>query len=122
MKTSEERLSLDNVKGGAAIELFNMELQAILDDIADPNKQPDAAREVNLKMVIKPDEEGNIGNVGLQVKSKLAPVAPVFTKVVLGSRAGKGEARELISTQQTLFPGDENVIPMERNENDKRRD
>ena len=122
MKTSEEKLSLGNYKGGVANELFNMELQAVLDDIANPNKQANATREVNLKFTIKPDEEGDIGDVGLKATSKLAPTAPIVSKVILGSQHGKGEARELVSAQQKLFPDDDKVIPMERSENDQRGD
>jgi len=118
MKTSEETISLDNLKEGAAIELFNREIQMVLNDIVDPNKQQDAAREVDLKLSIKPSEDGMMGDVILKIKSKLAPMAPVFTKVVMGGRSGHGEARELVSTQQKLFDGDSKVIPIERMEDD----
>jgi len=118
MKTSEEKLSLENIRGGAATEVFNRELQAVMDDIVDPNKVTDAVREVTLKLKIKPDEKGSIGAVQVSVGSKLAPRNPVNTAVVIGGRHGKGEARELVTSQHDLFNRGENVIPMlEREEN-----
>ena len=56
LNTSDEKLSLANLGGGAAVEKFDTELQKVLDNIADPNTVENAGREVTLKVKIKPKE------------------------------------------------------------------
>jgi hypothetical protein len=79
---TEQFVSLENLGGGAgkdtsaAIELFNAEFQRVLDNIADENTKPTAAREVNLKIKIKPDEDRELCKVEIHANSKLAPVHP----------------------------------------------
>ena len=116
MQTSDEKISLINLGGGAAIELFDIELQKALDDIVDPNTKAGAVREVTLKVRIKPDEERNFGDLVIQCSSKVASLAPYPTKIVIGSRGRKGEAYELIPPQKSLFKKDDagKVIPIEQ--------
>ena len=53
-------VDLENLNGGAIQELFDVEWKKIVDNIADLNTKPDAAREITIK-------------VG---KKKVAPSAP----------------------------------------------
>jgi hypothetical protein len=53
----EERLSLANLEGGAAVEMFDIALQKVLENIHDINTTADA-REIILKVKVRP-MEGN---------------------------------------------------------------
>jgi len=115
MYTSDDKLSLQNLGNGAATELFEKELDRVLKDIMDPNTEATAAREINLKVVFKPDEERDLGATGIKVTSKLAGSKVFVTKVAFGRASdGKMEAREVFSGQKTLFDddGQEKVTPI----------
>lgn len=97
---SEERfLSLDSLAQGAAVELFNCELQNVLENILDPNTKATSTRNVTLTFTIKPDEERDFGHGTVEVKSKLAPVKGVGMPVYIGKRAGRAVAMERDSRQ-----------------------
>jgi len=53
---NEEKLSLVNIEGGAAVEMFDLALQKVLENINDINTS-DAAREITLKVKVKPMDE-----------------------------------------------------------------
>lgn len=90
----EEYVSLENLGAGAALELFEVELQKVLDNISDENTKPTAPREVSLKIRIKPDEDRAAADVSIQAGSKLAPVRPYSTQIVFGIDHGQNVARE----------------------------
>ena len=112
MFTKEEPVSLTNLGEGAAIELFNEELQKVLDNIVDPNTKPKQAREVVLRVKITPDEERDIGDIEITCISKPAPAKGFTTKCILGRTGKHGEARELQSAQ-TSFLDKDNVVGIE---------
>jgi len=116
MFTKDEKVSLLNLKEGAAIEAFDHELQRVLDNIVDPNTNPETKREVILKVSIKPDENRDIGEVQIDCTPKLAGQKSVMTKIVVGRIGSKGEAREFVTQQQDLFSGSDKVIPIEGKE------
>ena len=74
---NEEGVSLDNICEGAAIERFNFAMQAIVENVLDPNTVATAPRELTLKLKIKPDKDRSFANVEMSVTNKLAPIAPV---------------------------------------------
>ena len=115
MYTAEEKISLSNIGNGAANEQFERELDRVVKDILDPNTEAKATREINVKLIFKPDEDRDIGLTGMKVTSKLAGSKECLTKVAFGrDRTGRVEAREIFSGQQTLFNdnGKEKVIPI----------
>jgi len=112
-----ESVSLQNLGSGAAIELFDTELQRVLDNIVDENTKPTTIREVTLKIKIKPDEDRESGSVEIQASSKLAPVHPYPTQILIGNQRGQGVATEWNPKQLHAFkdqpqPQDGKVIPM----------
>ena len=113
---TEDRVSLETIGGGAAIEKFDDELQRVADNIIDPNTDPKAVREVTLKIKIKPDAEREWGSVTISATSKLAPMQPYPTQVILGKRGGKGVMVEYNPKQMKLSetPVGDNVVPMEK--------
>ena len=91
----DDKLSLSNLREGAAIEQFDHCLQQVLDNIQDPNTDAEGVREINLKVKFKPDKERALGEVTVQASSKLAPVKALLSRVFLGmDYRGKGMARE----------------------------
>jgi hypothetical protein len=117
----EENVSLDTLNQGAAVERFNWALQEVLDNIQDPNTDPKKARTVTLKCTIKPSEDREVGNIQVDVVSKLAPIAPFDVRVFLGrDKEGKGYAAEYVSPQSGLFaPADaeaDNVYKLKKEE------
>ena len=113
LKTSDEKVSLLNLGGGAAVELFDRELNKVLKNIVDPNTEAKKQREVTLKVRKEPDEERFMGQVRIDVTSKTAAHRSFATQVIIGGEGGRVEARELVSAQQKLFEGDGGkVVPM----------
>jgi len=116
MFTADETLTLANFGNGAVNEVFDRELQRVLKDIMDPNTEATAQREVNLKIVIKPDEERDLGVVGVKASSKLAGSRAFISKLAFGrDRSGRVEARECFSGQKTLFDEDDDkIVPIKK--------
>ena len=102
MHTNKETMTLENIGGGAAVELFGIDLKKVLKDILDVNTDPKAERAITLKVAIKPDENRDLGTISISCKSKLAGTKEFLTKAFFGMEAGKPEARE-IERQETLF-------------------
>ena len=97
MKISEEKLSLANISQGAAIERFDLALGEILDNIQDPNTDPEAVREINLKVKIKPNELREMAAIVIEVVPKPAPMTPVLSAALLDKDVkGRGDAREIV--------------------------
>lgn len=103
MESNKEQISLANLKGGAALELFDFELQNVLENIIDPNTKAEEVRTVTLTVKIKPDKERNFGPIEIQAKAKLAPAAPVSTQAFFGKERGKVVAHEYNPKQGDLF-------------------
>jgi len=111
MYTAEETLTLSNFGQGAVNEIFDRELQRVLKDIMDPNTEATAQREVNLKIVIKPDEERDLGIVGVRASSRLAGSRTFISKLAFGhNKSGKAEVRECFSGQRSLFEKDDKKV------------
>lgn len=111
----KETVSLQNLGSGAAIELFDIEFQRVLDNIVDENTKATSPREVTLKIKIKPDEDREWGAIEIHATSKLAPVHPYPTQIIIGKQRGKGVATEHNPKQLHAFkdqPQDGKIIPM----------
>jgi hypothetical protein len=112
----QEPVTLATLGSGAAIELFNIELQKALDNIVDENTPPTALREVWLKVKIKPEEDRNYGKVEITAGAKLAPINSFSTNFFIGKKQGKGIAKEDHRKQPKLFEEPKlATIPREEN-------
>lgn len=96
-----EQVTLATLRGGAAVEMFDAELQRVLDNIMDPNTTL-VARNVTIKVTIKPDNDRGVGNVAIEVGSKLASPIPVSSRFYLGKDRGKAVAFEYNPEQLKL--------------------
>lgn len=106
--TEQPIVSLENLGRGAAVELFDDGLQKVLANINDLNTSAKTTRQVTLKVTIKPSENRDIAEVAIECVPKLAPVAPVGTRIAIGKTlSGKVEAREWNNPQADMFVGNE---------------
>lgn len=114
-----ESMSLENLGQGAAVELFNVEMQRAMENIVDPNTDPKKSRTVLLKVTLKPDEEREYASITVQVSSTLAPIKPYSTHCFIGKDRNGVVATEHNPKQLSmdLYRVDEipdNVVPMGR--------
>lgn len=79
-------VSITTLKGGALVEIGNLELQKILANIADPNTGATVTRELNLKVKIKPSEDRRQGLVEITSSVKLASLVKETTRLFLVSK------------------------------------
>lgn len=108
----EERpVTLVDLAGGAALELFDREFQAVLKNIQDPNTEARAIREVTLKVKITPSAERTVGTVAIIPSSKLAPTRMAGTTIYMGRRGGQHFAVEHDPRQLTI-PAE--IVPVGR--------
>ena len=91
---TEKSITLTNLSSGAVVEQFNTELQRVWDNIADPNTDPDAAREIQIKVKFKPSDERGVVDIKVSASTKLAPAEPVETMAYLEKNQGKFVGRE----------------------------
>ena len=97
--------SLKTIGQGAAVELFDAELQKILDNIADPNTAAETVREVSLVVKIRPNDDRTLGGVEITAKSKPAGYKPFATYLYLSSDGETVRAFEPNDRQPELFTG-----------------
>ncbi len=100
---AEEIVTLASIGNGAALELFEKELQSVIANIADTNTSAKAKREIIIKVTIQPDEIRGIGFAVLEVKSKLASVKPVSSTMYFGKKDGQLVAVQNNFTQPGIF-------------------
>lgn len=93
MENLMEKLSLANLRGGAAVEMFDTEMEKVLDNIIDINTG-DGAREVTLKVKLRPDKDRSFCAVEVHVASKVQPSEAVQSQLFLGRERGKTVAFE----------------------------
>ncbi len=96
-----ERTSLANLLGGAAIERFDDELRAVLENCLDPNTG-EGARTITLKVKLKPTEDRTRAYVLLTCTSSLVAPAGVASLVYLGKDRGEPVAYEYNPEQLKL--------------------
>ena len=98
----EAFVDLASLAGGAALELFSRELERILENIADPNTDAEAVRELKLIIKLKPSESRESATVAVQAESKLAAFRGAGTTIFIGKRKGRMVALESNARQMQL--------------------
>lgn len=111
---AEEIVTLASIGNGAALELFDHELSRVIANIADINTSAKSKREINIKVVIQPDEDRGIGFASVEVKSKLAGVKPVSSTMYFGKKDGQFVAVQNQFTQPSIFDEESksNITPI----------
>jgi len=96
------RLTLDNLGNGAARELFAAELERVVENLLDPNANPDSKRSVTLTATFLPGKERNEVGVLVEVSSKIAPPLGCAGTAFVGRRNGKPVATTYNARQLAL--------------------
>lgn len=99
----DTRVRLENLGHGAAAELFEAELVNVIANIIDPNTKADTARQITLKMKIKPSNDRSACSVEISCESKLAASMPFETTMFVGMEHGEAVATEYNPNQGRLF-------------------
>lgn len=73
-ETEPTTLTVANIANGAAVELFEEELEHVLENMLDPNTDPKAKRVVTLKFTFVPNRDRDSADVKVEAASKLAPM------------------------------------------------
>lgn len=110
----QTHVSLATLAEGAAGELFDRELLAVLRNISDPNTPAKAKRAITFTLVLVPTEDREQVAHLINVSSKLAPVKPTAGTMFLGEVGGRPVAVTFNPRQSDLFPEtrDPAVTPM----------
>ena len=104
-----EIITLASLKGGAVVEMFDENLQKVIENIADPNTDPEKVRTITLKFKIKPDKSRSVASIDISSDCKLANFKPPQTMMQLVYMpGGEVNASEI---RQEVLPGFE-TIPM----------
>lgn len=114
MEMKLDPVSLEALGGGAVGELFNRELKAVLDNMADLNAECKVKREITIKVSFVPTEQRDACAVEMKVASKLASVKPAITQLLLGQEGAKQVAYEQRLVQPALFGDGDSVVPIGR--------
>ena len=94
-----QNVSIRDLKGGAAIELVDAEIEKCINNITDPNTEPKAVREVTLKVKLVANQERDSLSIGLQASSKLAPDKSVGAVAFIATVQGVSVLTEHHPTQ-----------------------
>lgn len=109
--TLGEPLSFENLGCGAAEEKFEEGLKRVLANILDPNTLPETAREIVLRVKIKPSANRSEASVIIDCQTKLASDRPFPTRIFIGKDIqGHPEAHEVNANQYQLFPKEKDNI------------
>ena len=103
------QLRIEELKGGAVIEMANKELVKMVDDIADINKQGASPRELTIKIKLLPNDEASVGTCVMSVSSVLGKQKEQKTTVFFGHDGERGIASEQSNVSKPqLFEGQQN--------------
>ncbi|MBO5100580.1 MAG: replication terminator protein [Treponema sp.] len=113
----ERKIELQNLAGGALQELFENDFEKVIENIYDKNTSAKTMRKLTMELKLKPvDESREIISVDIDIRTKLAPVEGVKTKLLLDKNGNKIVATEFGNTmkgQVALAELDENFEEVE---------
>lgn len=112
--TTEQPVTLENLANGGAVELWEHELQRVLQNIADANTNPTTVRQLTLKVSIKPTEERTAAAIAVEVTSKLAGSKPITSTLYMGRKDGRLVAVSYDPRQADIFKPSSDVVPLEQ--------
>lgn len=96
-------VDLSTLAGGAAAELFASAMNAVLENMDDPNTDCKTPRRIALTFTFKPDEDRRASAVEVGCTTKLAGVRGVPTRIFIGRHRGSLAAVEALR-QEEMFP------------------
>ena len=96
-------VTLSNIAQGAAVEIFDHELNKVLENIKDPNADPKKKRKITLCVEFAPYADRSGSEVSIAVKSNLVSVSGVKSNIFVGVDQGEYKAYSHDIRQQELF-------------------
>jgi hypothetical protein len=108
---------LENINSGVANELFQAELEKVLENIADPNTPPEAKRKITIDFEITPNEQRSNAEMVVTSSSKLAKYKPSKSFVQLSYDGSTVSAYVTDPKQGELM--EENIVSMEGKKDDR---
>jgi len=114
---NKDVLSLANLKGGAAIEAFDLILNEVLTNIQDPNTDTKPTREITLKVKFKPDEDRFLSGISIECwPSKLAKRRTMTSAMAMDvDRDGVIVAKEVaLPSQGALFSNEPDIASVRK--------
>jgi hypothetical protein len=91
-------IDLNTFADGALAERANVELQKILENIADPNTDAKKSRKLTLTISLSADEKRDVVLTNVVAKTTLAPAKPIESKLIMDmDNKGKITGAELKS-------------------------
>lgn len=97
------RVTLTTFACGAAEELFQEAMKALLANLDDVNTEWKAKREITLRFRVATDEHRQMGAMTVECSTKLPSVKAVAQNVFIGRHRGRPTMVEPLS-QEELFP------------------
>jgi len=101
--TEHRDMTLGEIGNGALEERFQVELQRVLNNIADPNTDVKAKRVITVQVTFRPGKNRDDAAIDVRCSSKLAGITSVESMVFIGRRDGKVVAVENDIKQSGLF-------------------
>jgi len=90
-------LTLDNLKGGGAVERLHKAMQDAFENCMDPNTPAKKKRKVTLTLEITPNEDRTMAETSITTAVKAANPTPLQATLVLDrDKRGKAVAAELV--------------------------
>jgi len=115
-------LTLANLAGGAAVELFEMELVRILENILDQNTKATAKRKIKLEVTFVPSPDRNQVATLVDCTSKPAPVDGAVATVFVGMTKSGIPRAVTYDPRQLQMEFDEDGVAKPRVLPDSRKD
>ncbi|WP_128656184.1 replication terminator protein [Paenibacillus sp. 598K] len=92
------KLNLNELSGGALVEKLDIEMRKLAENVLDPNTPAEVARTITVTIKIKPNEQRQVGNADISVKSSLAPSKGIPTSFVFDyDKEGNAVVAELVT-------------------------
>lgn len=102
---------------GAVQERFEKCMADLIENVMDPNTEPDKKRSITIKFEYKPNKnDRGFGELTTTVDAKLAPLAPLQSGLNVGINTETGEMNAREQVQLNLFDGGPGGNPTERTE------
>jgi hypothetical protein len=90
-KEHMERLSLDELTGGALQEKFGRAMETVVRNMQDPNTPWKVKRAITIRLTFQQNEDRDDATVCVSVDTKTAPVKPIETRMSIGTDLGTGD-------------------------------
>jgi hypothetical protein len=88
-----EGFNIASINSGALVEQVDAEIQKVLLDIADPNKEPEKKRKIVVTLIFEGTEDRDTANVKYDTKSMVPPARTQTTRIAF-EKTGNGVVAE----------------------------